>query len=197
MAQGPTGPSPGSATDVGTTTIPEGYSEMFNIGRLHPKTCPSLYTNFDRIWGNPRFHNFTELNKSSNFFSYGCLGQVDCPAGQVTFFLQNPCLLKNCNLFSRISQLREESCGLFSLLMIDSTGEPPAKRRRRRKRRKQNSKEEDVETSDPTSAELKPNLSSCPLTLDEPLTIPSALLGMILPPTCIFSLPVTSHFLNH
>ncbi|KAJ7369853.1 hypothetical protein OS493_035929 [Desmophyllum pertusum] len=53
--------------------------------------------------------------------------------------------------------------------------EPPAKRRRRRKRRKQNSKEEDVETSD--SAVLKPNLSSCTLTSDEPLTIPSALLA--------------------
>ncbi|KAJ7315281.1 hypothetical protein OS493_038748 [Desmophyllum pertusum] len=53
--------------------------------------------------------------------------------------------------------------------------EPPAKRRTRRKRRKQNSKEEDVETSD--SAVLKPNLSSCTLTSDEPLTIPSALLA--------------------
>ena len=48
-ARAPRVPPLDPATDVGTTTIPEGYSEMFNIGRLHPKTCPSLYTIFDRI----------------------------------------------------------------------------------------------------------------------------------------------------
>lgn len=62
--------------------------------------------------------------------------------------------------------------------MTDVRGEPPAKRRRRRKRKKQDNKGEDIESSDPSSTVLKPaNSSSGPLTLDEPLTIPSALLG--------------------
>lgn len=61
--------------------------------------------------------------------------------------------------------------------MTDVRREPPAKRRRRRKRRKQDNKDEDVESSDPSNTVVKPNSSSGPLTLDEPLTIPSALLG--------------------
>lgn len=53
-------------------------------------------------------------------------------------------------------------------------GQPPAKRRRR-KRRKQNKKEKDEESSDPTVS--KSNSGSLPLTLDEPLAIPLALLA--------------------
>ncbi|XP_078360157.1 uncharacterized protein LOC144644518 isoform X2 [Oculina patagonica] len=75
---------------------------------------------------------------------------------------------------------------VFGTLITNASGsskkedvrrEPPTKRRRRRKRRKQNSKEEDVETSDPSNTVLKPNSSSGPVTLDVPLTIPSALLA--------------------
>lgn len=50
-------------------------------------------------------------------------------------------------------------------------------RRRRRKRRKQNNGEGDEEHPDPSVS--KSNSGSLPLTLDEPLTIPSALLGKI------------------
>ena len=52
----------------------------------------------------------------------------------------------------------------------------PAKRRRR-KRRKQNNGEGDEEHPDPSVS--KSNSGSLPLTLDEPLTIPPALLGKI------------------
>ena len=50
-------------------------------------------------------------------------------------------------------------------------------RRRRRKRRKQNNGEGDEEHPDPSVS--KSNSGSLPLTLDEPLTIPPALLGKI------------------
>ena len=73
-------------------------------------------------------------------------------------------------------------CSLINLLMADVRTEPPAKRRRRRRKRKQNSNKQDAETLDFTCTVLKPNLNSSPLTPDEPLTIPSALLG-----TCILS----------
>ena len=78
----------------------------------------------------------------------------------------------------------------YSVKLTDVSREPPTKRRRRRRRRKQNSNKEDAETLDSSCTVLKPNLDSSPLTLDEPLTIPSALLG-----TCINCQHPNSHHL--
>ena len=52
--------------------------------------------------------------------------------------------------------------------------EQPANRRRRKRRRKPDNKEKEDEVSESV---LGPKLSSHPLPLDEPLSIPAALLG--------------------